>query len=66
MTESTNEKRNYARVPLGNTFLLRLKGKEYSGNTSDISPGGLHLVEIQPELSSNSLGQQVELFLGLC
>lgn len=62
MTESNNEKRNYGRVPLGNEFLLRLNGEEYSGNTTDISPGGLRLVEIQPELPSDSLGQQGELF----
>ena len=62
MTESTNEKRNFTRVPLGNSFLLRLQDSEYTGKTVDISPGGLRLVEIEPEISRKALGQQGILF----
>jgi hypothetical protein len=62
MSELSNEKRIFARIHLGSEFLLHLKDKEYTGNVSNISLGGLHLRNIQPELPNACIGQQIELF----
>lgn len=62
MTELSNEKRIYARIHLDSEFIFYLKGKEHTGNVSNISLGGLHLRNIQPQLLNACIGQQIELF----